>query len=77
MLRELRGGADEDGPLTAREREVTKLLAEGKNSRDIGRLLGISPKTSDVHRANIMRKLNIRSMGELVRYSIRRRWVDA
>jgi DNA-binding NarL/FixJ family response regulator len=59
-------------PLTAREREVLQLIAEGKNMRDIGRLLGISPRTAETHRARIMNKLDIHDVAGLVRYAIDR-----
>lgn len=77
LLHDLRGGAEAGDPLTAREREVAKMFAEGRKSREIGKLLGISHKTADVHRGNIMRKLKLRSLGELVRHAIRNRWVEA
>ncbi len=72
LVQELRGRRQPDGdPLTARERQILELIAEGKGSRDIGALLGIASKTADVHRANLMRKLNLHSVSELVRYAIR------
>ncbi len=52
--------------LTDREKEVVDLVVAGNSSKMIARNLGISPKTVDVHRANVMRKLNIRSVAELV-----------
>ena len=58
-------------PLTAREREVVQLIAEGRSSKQVGDVLGISVKTVDTHRANLMRKLGIHSVSELVRYAIR------
>jgi FixJ family two-component response regulator len=51
--------------LTAREREVVQLLGTGRNTKDIGRLLCISPKTVDVHRAHILKKMGIDSAAEL------------
>lgn len=57
-------------PLSTREREVLQLLAEGKNVKEIGSLLGISAKTAERHRANIMHKLDIRDVAGLVRYAI-------
>ncbi len=62
--------APED-PLTLREREVLQLVAEGKTSKEIAALLGISTKTTESHRTNIMDKLNIRDTAGLVRYAIR------
>jgi len=57
--------------LGRREREVLGLLAEGKSSPEIGSQLHIAPSTVDVHRRNIMRKLNIHSVAELTKYAIR------
>ncbi|HTZ18801.1 MAG TPA: response regulator transcription factor [Dissulfurispiraceae bacterium] len=57
--------------LTGREREVLQLLAEGKSSNQISRLIGIHERTVDVHRHKIMNKLNIRSVAELTKYAIR------
>ena len=58
-------------PLTARELQLLQLIAEGKNSREAASTLGISTKTADTHRANLMRKLQIHSVTELVRYALR------
>lgn len=58
--------------LTPREQEVLTHLAEGLNNPEIGDLLGISPKTVARHRENIMRKLNLHSRTELVKYAIRK-----
>ena len=67
--------AEEEKPtgdrLTAREREIVQLIAEGRSSKQVGDVLGISVKTVDTHRANLMRKLGIHSVSELVRYAIR------
>jgi len=57
--------------LTPREREVLQLLAEGKPTREIAALLFLSQKTVDVHRQNLMRKLQVRNLAELVKYAIR------
>lgn len=57
--------------LTGREREVVQLLAEGKSSKEVAAALTISVKTAETHRANIMRKLNLHSVSDLVRYAIR------
>ncbi|MGQ9585704.1 MAG: response regulator [Anaerolineae bacterium] len=62
---------DRDSSLTDREREVLILVAEGYTNRQIADLLGISPKTVDVHRANLMRKLNLHNRVEVTRYAIR------
>jgi DNA-binding NarL/FixJ family response regulator len=58
-------------PLSTREREVLQLIAEGKNVKEIGSILGISTKTAESHRANIMQKLSIHEVAGLVRYAMR------
>lgn len=60
-----------DPTLTARERETVQLVAEGKSSKEIASLLGISVKTVETHRAAIMRKLELKSIPELVLYAVR------
>jgi len=57
--------------LTPREQEIVQHLAEGKTSKEISALLGISVKTTETHRSNIMRKLNFHSVSQLVMYAIR------
>lgn len=57
--------------LTAREREVVQLLAEGRSTKEAADQLGLSVKTVETHRANVMRKLGLQSFAELVRYAIR------
>jgi DNA-binding NarL/FixJ family response regulator len=59
------------GLLTAREREVVHLLAEGKSNKQVATILGIATKTAEAHRINIMRKLNLHSIAEVVRYAVR------
>lgn len=59
-------------PITSREREVLQLIAEGKSTRDIASLLGISVKTADSHRSRLMRKLDIHEVASLVRYAVRK-----
>jgi len=63
-----RRGADE---LTAREREVLKLIAEGNTNQDIAELLCLSRKTVETHRGNIMDKLDLHKVTDLVKYAIR------
>jgi DNA-binding NarL/FixJ family response regulator len=58
-------------PLTPRERQVLQLIAEGKATKQIAGLLGVSVKTAESHRARIMSKLEIRETAGLVRYAIR------
>jgi DNA-binding NarL/FixJ family response regulator len=57
--------------LSAREQEVLKCLAEGKSTREIASHLGVSIKTIETHRQNIMEKLDIHSIAELIKYAIR------
>ncbi len=63
--------------LTSREREIVQLLAEGKSSKEVAVVLGISVKTAETHRANIMRKLQVHSVSELVRYAIKNSIIEA
>ena len=63
--------------LSAREREVVQLVAEGRTNKEIATELGISVKTVDAHRTNIMRRLNVHSVAELVRYAIRNKIIEA
>ncbi len=58
--------------LTNREREVLHLAAEGRTNADIALRLGISPRTVEIHRTNMMRKLGLHSEHELIRYALRR-----
>ena len=59
-------------PLSPREREVLQLVAEGKTTKEIARLLGVSVKTAENHRTRILAKLDIHETAGLVRYAIRR-----
>jgi DNA-binding NarL/FixJ family response regulator len=63
--------------LTPREREIVQLLAEGKSSKEVATTLTISVRTAETHRANIMRKLDVHSVSELVRYAMRNRIIEA
>ena len=65
------------GELTPREREIVQLVAEGRSSKEVAAMLGISVKTVESHRTNVMRKLRIRSVSQLVRYAVRNRIVQA
>ena len=62
--------------LSAREREIVQLLAEGNSNKDIARVLNISVKTAETHRSNVMRKMSFDSLAELVRYAIRNNIID-
>jgi DNA-binding NarL/FixJ family response regulator len=57
--------------LTSREREVVQLVAEGKSTKEVASHLNLSVKTAETHRSNIMRKLNVHSVSELVLYAVR------
>jgi DNA-binding NarL/FixJ family response regulator len=70
------GGPDRENPLTPREEEVTKLIAEGHTSKEIAALLVLSEKTVERHRANILEKLGLRDRVDLTRYAIRRGLID-
>ena len=63
--------------LTARQREIVQLLAEGKSSKEVATSLDISVKTAETHRANIMRRLDCHSVTELVRYAVRNNIIEA
>jgi DNA-binding NarL/FixJ family response regulator len=57
--------------LTPREREIVQLLAEGKSTKEVAVVLGLSVKTAETHRSNIMRKLQLHSVSDLVLYAVR------
>jgi DNA-binding NarL/FixJ family response regulator len=59
-------------PLTSRERQVLQLIAEGKSTRDVASVLGISVKTAESHRSRLMQKLDIHETASLVLYAVRR-----
>ena len=59
-------------PLTSRERQVLQLIGEGKSTKEVASLLGISTKTAESHRTRLMQKLDIHEIASLVRYAIRR-----
>jgi two-component system response regulator NreC len=63
-------------PLTARERQVLQLIAEGKSTRDIATILGIGVKTAESHRSRLMQKLDIHETASLVLYAVRRGFVQ-
>jgi len=66
----------QDDPLTPREQEIVKLIAEGYSGREIADVLVISAKTVERHRANVLEKLDVRGRVELTRYAIRRGLID-
>jgi two-component system, NarL family, response regulator NreC len=75
---EANGSRAEDAPLdlyqslTAREREILQMAAEGRSSVEIGEKLSISPRTAEIHRSRCLKKLGLRNQAELVRYAIKR-----
>jgi len=70
-------GETSGGRLTPREREIVQLLAEGNTNKEIAATLSISVKTAETHRSNIMRKLDLHSVSELVRYAVRNDIIEA
>jgi DNA-binding NarL/FixJ family response regulator len=64
-------------PLTPRERQVLQLIAEGKRTKEIASLLGVSVKTAESHRTRLMEKLNIHETAGLVRYALQRGLIQA
>jgi DNA-binding NarL/FixJ family response regulator len=73
-MRKLRKSGAEDSYdlLSAREREILQLVAEGKSSKEIANLLNLSVYTVETHRGNIMQKLNLRGIPELILYAVRK-----
>lgn len=63
--------------LTAREREILQLLAEGKANKEVADYFSISVKTAETHRAAIMRKLRLDNLAHLVRYAVRNGFIEA
>jgi two-component system, NarL family, response regulator NreC len=66
------GAEDAYDLLTPREREILQLIAEGKSNKDVANLLNLSVYTVETHRANIMEKLNLRGIPELILYAVRK-----
>lgn len=64
-------------PLSGRQKQVLQLIAEGKTTKDIADLLHLSVKTAESHRSHIMQRLNIHNVASLVRYAIRRGFIEA
>jgi DNA-binding NarL/FixJ family response regulator len=71
-FRQLPKESDPYEKLTAREREVLKLIAEGYTSREIGEMLFISPKTAMGHRMKVMEKLDLHNRSEIIKYAVRK-----
>jgi two-component system, NarL family, response regulator NreC len=66
-----------NGKLTAREREIARLIAEGRSNKETATTLGISVRTAETHRATLMRKLGLGSLAALVRYAVRNHIIEA
>jgi RNA polymerase sigma factor (sigma-70 family) len=75
MLKQ-QGLSDTFDLLTAREKEVLQLLAEGKTNKEVAQLLDVSPYTVESHRTNLMQKLGIHNTSEIVLYAVRKRLVS-
>ncbi|HKP04764.1 MAG TPA: response regulator transcription factor [Chthoniobacterales bacterium] len=79
IINRAEGRRDDNEPgqrLTAREREVVQLIAEGKSNKEVADALSISVRTAETHRANLLRKLNLASVADLVRYAIRNKLIE-
>ncbi|PJE38088.1 DNA-binding response regulator [Pseudooceanicola lipolyticus] len=76
-VRELLESTSNIDMLTARERQILSLVAQGLNNREIGERLGVSTKTVDNHRTNLMRKVNVHSVAELLALALREGLLDA
>jgi two-component system response regulator NreC len=63
-------------PLSGRERQVLQLIAEGKSTKDVAVVLGVSVKTAESHRSRLMHKLHIHETATLVRYAVRKGLVE-
>jgi DNA-binding NarL/FixJ family response regulator len=77
FLNPAKAAAESTDRLTSREREIVQLIAEGRTSKEVAATLGLSAKTVEAHRANIMNKLDLRSTPQLVLYAVRNRIVQA
>ncbi|HUV26381.1 MAG TPA: response regulator transcription factor, partial [Anaerolineales bacterium] len=67
---------DTTNGLTAREREVLQLIAEGYTNKEIAGILSLSVKTVQSHRTNLMNKLDLHDRGELIKYAIQKKIID-
>lgn len=76
FLKKISGDSSSTPRLTARQRQIVKLLAEGKTTKEVASLLNMSTKTAETHRANVMCRLHCHSVVDLVRYCIRNAIVE-
>lgn len=70
------GDTEADSPLTTREVEIVRLLAEGKSNKEVAATLGVSIRTAESHRNRIMHKMNFANFSELVRFAVRHNFVE-
>lgn len=77
MSEKLLRPGDNRSHITPREREILRLIAQGRRSREIALMLGVSPKTVETHRAAGMRKLHLHSIAEVVHYAIREQLIHS
>jgi two-component system, NarL family, response regulator NreC len=70
-----RGLSDSYDLLSPREKEVLQLLAEGQTNKEVAAVLGLSPHTVDTHRANLMQKLNLKNLADLIIYAVRKKLI--
>jgi DNA-binding NarL/FixJ family response regulator len=77
FLNPAKAAAEPGDRLTLREREIVQLIAEGRTSKEVAATLGLSAKTVEAHRANIMNKLDLHTTPQLVLYAVRNRIVQA
>lgn len=76
VIRGMLNQSEKQDPLTARERQVLKLLAEGHTTKEMAHAIGITVRTGESHRASIMQKLNIHNTAGLVKYALKRGMVN-
>ena len=76
LSRDTHREVDDPNALSAREREVLQLIAEGKTSREIAEILHLSVKTVQSHRTSLMQKLDLHDRGELIKYAIQKKIIE-
>ncbi len=76
LSHESRADRDDPNALSAREREVLQLIAEGKTSREIAEILHLSVKTVQSHRTSLMQKLDLHDRGDLIKYAIQKKIIE-
>jgi two-component system response regulator NreC len=76
LTRDSRSEKDDPNALSAREREVLQLIAEGQTSREIADILHLSVKTVQSHRTNLMQKLDLHDRGDIIKYAIQKKIIE-